>query len=362
MPCIAVRGSWTLRPRETVRFYDYSSPALLPVEIVLEDGLLWNTGEQMPIPKEWSEKITSFVAEWKRQSDAGECLGDEYLGDIPFEHFVLVEQAESWDSFLKWTDELKGYWCFRGQQETSWRLDTSLDRGVRREEFSPSSSSLYHLNRKTEMEELLYRFQQYAHTYLPHTPAPSDLGSWYALMQHYCAPTPLLDWTESPYVGMYFAVENRPKGSHSALWALDFDWLEAKAQEKLVERGLSFAKADNSLANIADAKNRLLQAGEAPILLKINPTVSNTRLFAQQGLFVCKLIEEASVAQLLMSMVMHPIVTDRPVIRKLEIESGLRITFLKRLRAMNVHRASLFPGLDGLGVLLKRDLELKERD
>jgi hypothetical protein len=92
---------------------------------------------------------------------------------------------------------------------------------------------------------------------------------------------------------------------------------------------------------------------EAPILLKINPTVSNTRLFAQQGLFV---------GQLLMSMVMHPTVTDRPVIRKLEIESGLRITFLKRLRAMNVHQASLFPGLDGLGVLLKLDLELKERD
>jgi hypothetical protein len=35
---------------------------------------------------------------------------------------------------------------------------------------------------------------------------------------------------------------------------------------------------------------------------------------------------------------------------------------LKKLRAMNIHRGSLFPGLDGLGTLLRLDLELKDRD
>ena len=316
----------------------------------------------MPIPSNWSRKFTAFVTEWKRKSDSGEYISDEYLGDNPFEHFVVVEKAESWDSFLRWIDELDGCWCFRGQREASWGLDTSLDRGVRREKFSPHSSSLYHLNRKTEMQGLLYRFQQYAHTHLPHVPVTDDLSSWYSLMQHYCAPTPLLDWTESPYVGLYFAIENKASESHSAVWAIDSDWLEAKGRQLLKEKNIPFTPVEGSPTEVAEETNRLLRGTEAPLVLRINPAMSNPRLFAQQGLFLCKLIEQASVGQLLMAMVMYPTLTDSPVIRKLDIRSDLRIKFLKRLRAMNIHRASLFPGLDGLGASLKLDLELKDRD
>ena len=316
----------------------------------------------MPIPPDWSQNFTAFVTEWKRKADSREFIGDEYLGDNPFGHFVVVEKADSWDSFLRWIDELGGYWCFRGQQEASWGLDTSLDRGVRREKFSPHSSSLNHLDRKTGMQDLLYRFQQYAHTYLPHVPRTLDLSSWYALMQHYGAPTPLLDWTESPYVGLYFAMENKASGNHSAIWAIDSDWLQTRGREMLQQKNIQSTSSESSPTELAEETNRLLRGTEAPVILRINPSMSNPRLFAQRGLFLCKLIEQASVSQLLMTMVMYPTLTDTPVIRKLEVVSGLRIKFLKQLRAMNIHRASLFPGLDGLGLSLKIDLELKDRN
>jgi hypothetical protein len=328
----------------------------------------------MPVPSDWSQDFTTFVTEWKRKSDNREYIGYDYLGDNPFEHFVVTEKAESWDAFLRWIDEFEGSWCFRGQREACWTFETSLDRGVKREFFSPHLSSVHHLPRKTAMQELLYQFQQYAHTYLPHVPPMTDLSSWYSLMQHYCAPTPLLDWTESPFVAMYFAVESkaaekRPdeSESHSALWAIDSGWLDQNGHERLQEsiqarqEGIQFSD-DAPPTEVAEYTNGLLRGIEAPIVIRINPAMSNPRLFAQRGLFLCKLVEEASVAQLLMTMMMYPTLTTRPVIRKLEIPNTLRIKFLKQLRAMNIHRASLFPGLDGLGTSLKLDLELKDRD
>jgi hypothetical protein len=50
----------------------------------------------------------------------------------------------------------------------------------------------------------------------------------------------------------------------------------------------------------------------------------------------------------------------KPVVRKLLVDADLRLRFLKKLRAMNIHRASLFPGLDGFGRSLK--LNGQEKD
>jgi len=322
----------------------------------LERTTVEGTEEEMTTQSAWFKDFSAFVEEWGRKREAGQDF--EYIGDKPFPHFVLVSKAESWNDFLQWIAGLEGRWYFRGQREATWGLHTSLDRAVERTSQTPHSFSLWHLDRKAEMEPLLARFQQDAHNYLPHIPALDDLGSWYALMQHYSAPTPLLDWTESPYVGAYFAVEERAsleRDPHSALWAVDADWLERKKQELFVGK----AKSGQS-AGVLDS-NELLKH-RAPVVVRINPGMSNPRLFAQQGVFLCKLIDGATFGQLLMTMMMHEELTDRPVIRKLEIGSSLRIKFLKNLRAMNIHRASLFPGLDGLGTLLKLDLELKDRD
>lgn len=321
----------------------------------------------MPIPQDWSRNFVTFVNEWKRKSKAEEFLADEYWGDNPFEKFVVAEKAKSWDDFLRWLDELQGAWRFRGQREAAWLLHTSLDREVRRERSSLNSRSIYHLSREVEMRDLLHRFQQYAHHYLPHVPAKNDLSSWYALMQHYRVPTRLMDWTESPYVAMYFAVEDkavekrkREKESHSAVWAIDLEWLEKRGRDLLQSKNKLPIGGDGTPVALYDHMNELLRETEESVIVRINPQMSNPRLFAQQGIFLCKLYHQASFGQMLMKMMMYPEVIDRPVVRKLEVGSRLRLNFLKHLRAMNIHPASLFPGLDGLGLSLKLDLELKD--
>ena len=83
---------------------------------------------------------------------------------------------------------------------------------------------------------------------------------------------------------------------------------------------------------------------------------------AQQGFFLCKLIPQASFSQIFMTMMIHPSTPKRPVVRRLEVDATNRIGFLKRLRAMNIHRASLFPDLDGFCRSLRLNSEIKAKE
>jgi hypothetical protein len=308
----------------------------------------------MPVPPDWPQRLKTFVSEWKSNPHA-----EKYLGDQTFGEFVLTEQAASWDEFHGWLSELHGVWCFRGQREAAWWLDTSLDRAVKREWSSADSKGYYHLDRDIEQAGLLARFRQQAHLYLRHPPSDDDLGSWFALMQHHGVPTRLLDWTASPYVAMYFALEQESERTEklSAIWAINLEWLERIERESF--------QIELETSNLADANgrleylNRLLRHKEKPVIVRIDPAKNNERIAAQQGVLLCNLYHQAMFNLILNGMIIHDESLEVPVLRKIEIEGKHRIAFLKTLREMNIHRASLFPGLDGFGQSLRLDLEMK---
>jgi hypothetical protein len=318
----------------------------------------------VPIPHGWAQALREFVEGWSRARQDGRHLGNEYIGDEPFENFVLTESAASWDAFLAWLNELQGSWCFRGQRDARWFLNTSLDRAVRRHFSSDNGSGTYHRDREPEISELLFRFQQQAHQYIDELPSSDDLSSWFALMQHHGVPTRFLDWTKSAYVALYFAFEEEPAENGCGLWAIDLEWLKNKALKLLSQETPPVAWDD--FKERAEYLNGLLGQAEKPVILHIDPLRLDARMVAQQGFFLCKLVHRATFSQILMSMMMHPKTSegpdtpDRPVVRRLVLRRDLRIGILKNLRAMNISRASLFPGLDGFSQSLRLDLEMKE--
>jgi hypothetical protein len=307
----------------------------------------------------WHSQLKAHVEYMKSHSNW--MYERRYLKDGGFSEFVLSEKARSWDDFLAWLDTLYGEWCFRGQRETEWSLQTSLERLIRVRWSRGNSDGVQSLDRKTVGQELLLRFQQVAPNHLPHIPPQEDLSSWLALMQHHGVPTRLLDWTHSAEVAMYFALEEEPQlgAQSSALWAIDLDWLMAKEYEQLQsEKTISRSIGQTKVELLNELLGR-----DKPMIVRIDPVETNERISAQQGLFLWKSLEETPFFdEILMTMMIHPEIPSRPVVRKLEVGREQRAKFLRRLQKNKIDRASLFPGLDGFCSSLKRDLEVKVKE
>ena len=106
-----------------------------------------------------------------------------------------------------------GGWVFRGQANYSWPLFPSL---ARRFQTAMVPSSRWE---DAENSSIGF-FKHRASAQLDRPPADDDLLAWLALMQHYRAPTRLLDWSGSPFVAAYFAFASARKDQDAVLWAL----------------------------------------------------------------------------------------------------------------------------------------------
>jgi hypothetical protein len=213
------------------------------------------------------------------------------------------------------------------------------------------------LNPEDNERAVLLDFQRGAHHHYATTPAPDQVVDWLALMQHHGAPTRLLDWTRSPYVALYFAVQGTSEGE-AALWAIDLEWFERRSIEALRQHDKNCPDGSDFRA-LCEYLNRILFRDDNPhIIVSAAPIQLNERMLAQQGQLMCNLRHDVGFSTSLLEMLIHPSIVDRQVVSKVVFKRDLRIHFLEELRRMNIHSASLFPGLDGFARSLGVNLDI----
>jgi hypothetical protein len=250
---------------------------------------------------------------------------------------VKVIRLSRWSEFVEHTDALEG-WAFRGHVSAQWPLVPSLTR--RLQQFSPEPR-LWPLREARAMRI----FRRKAHIYLSDRAALDDDLRCLALMQHHGAATRLLDFTKSPFVAAFFALESASRDV--AVFALNTPalWYSAPTFDPSLTRSMIDPRVP---ANF----ERYFAGNTLPVLWFGEPSEMDSRLVAQSGLFVVP-----GVLDQPLDVILDGYGGSEPLLTKFILPLTMRDEAMRALYRMNVTYATLFPDLDGLARSVSYELE-----
>lgn len=231
-----------------------------------------------------------------------------------------------------------GPW-FRGHSDVEWKLTPKLYR------VKPPKRG-----RRVIEDEIRQEF-------IMRGPGLADTGpltswEWYFMMQHFGAPTRLLDWTEGALIALYFAVRDNKSDRDAAIWILDPWWLNKRGvkEREVIPPG---AEIGISLADSDRYKSRLparYSTDELPgPCVAVYPTHSARRISTQRSCFTIHGSDEGALEALASESDAHIV---RVTIPRSEV-----LSIKEQLVVAGVDEITIFPDLDGLGRYLSTVLK-----
>ncbi|MBM4973436.1 FRG domain-containing protein [Vibrio parahaemolyticus] len=294
-----------------------------------------------------------------------------------YEDGFLEIDLDSIDDYMSLISGNKNFegWLFRGQGDSNWGLNSSYNR----ECINAREANIYY-----ERKEHLERFRKSIRGRLPisNTDAISDIELW-AIGQHYGLKTPLLDWTASPYVALFFAFYYaNSSGKNVSIWLLNarlINWLRnelvyRRAGSELPSVLRELIEEEARVTDHADANQEvfdrindiaqgilprneqltrkcqlLVKLVDESIPLIISPSSSeNSRLVNQRGMFTYSRSDK-ELKRLITEMCQQKSfpLYGQAILTKVNIGTELREECMAMLDAMNINFLSLFPDLFG---------------
>ncbi|NOK20777.1 MULTISPECIES: FRG domain-containing protein [Corallococcus] len=193
---------------------------------------------------------------------------------------------------------------------------------------------------------LIKKFKQNAYPF--RTLPPKSEWEWLFLMQHFGVPTRLLDWTESPLAGLYFAINDLPENEaeDAHLWALlpakynsDFPRIRFKVNIDIpsfeVDKVLEDYRPDIVTLETATTKFPVAAIAHR----------QNERIMAQLGVFTIMHRDATPIEN---------IADD--CLARFTIPTGAKIRLREELQSLHITRMTLFPELASVATLTKEFL------
>lgn len=182
------------------------------------------------------------------------------------------------------------------------------------------------------------RFRQNAYPFVP--TLPEDEWDWLFLLQHYGAPTRLLDWTESPLVGLYFAVcDEALDAEDGCVWCLWPTILNKKAGfiGTLSSDILCFG-VDKELDSYRPSQVHGLTTMRSNYPVAVLAPRQFGRVYAQFGVFTITHKEQMDLAT----------IEDGSHLRQITVPAAAKASIRKELALLRVTKLAIFPELSNV--------------
>lgn len=236
---------------------------------------------------------------------------------------ILEIKLSSWKYFSDFINqEMLAYtnYVYRGHGDSKWKLEPTLDRIIK-------------ISTSVKRQEHLEKFKFETRGRRGSNPSPlENENDWWALGQHQGLNTPLLDWTESPFVALYFAAVSarKIKTDSMSIFSL-YQFGVDKMNEEI--------KRNDEIAQINSLK---------PTVKIVRPlSDENSRLVSQRGLFT-RGPNNMDLETWVKNYRHLPEILKRFVLLlKINIPTSEIIDCLRYLNRMNINHATLFPDLTG---------------
>jgi hypothetical protein len=198
---------------------------------------------------------------------------------------------------------------FRGQGQ-DWPLDSSLHRLLARFGHPPSTA--------LEIEHAMMREFRRRYSGPDERRVVYDGMYCLAKMQHYGAPTRLLDWSYSFFVALFFAIESadvwfekedlppdRPESKPAVIWAFQYDWIKQKCIELKIDNKWRRTNIDENRASKSFLEDEYMKRQDRMVFAE-SALPLNGRLANQQGVFLLSGLASESVDQVFNSLIDKP--------------------------------------------------------
>ncbi len=226
--------------------------------------------------------------------------------------------VSTWDDFKRYLTEIRSTdYVFRGQREP-WCLQTSFHRAGR------CDLQRYQKEDIAELRKDLLSFFPIFYD----TQRPDILGGLYNLAQHHGFPTPLLDWTRSPYVAAFFAFRGIPSITEAP---------EHKYVRIFLFNAQNWPSKDTNQAYVINTEPHITVLDLLPI--------ANPRSLPQQAVAMLTNLKNIEHYVQYMTSKDKP---EIPYLTAFDIPWSEREHVLTDLREMGITASSMFPGLDGI--------------
>lgn len=283
---------------------------------------------------------------------------------------------QSYEDLIAYLLQFDRAYIFRGQSDASWEIKSSYyrlaEKSVDGNWFFSKESMI-----TSKQWEVLYNLRGRHHLVTDDIKEDDDDFSQLSYLQHFGAPTSLIDFTRKSMIALYFSLSERDNDvvPKSSIYLLNIDTLISFVNDSLVAEAAKFniqivdsgkktrplevdAKGHDHYKTIVFHNDYCSDDKKIELITLKQPKKANQRIFAQDGCFLFPSNPSLNIEETLS----NKYGIDEKDFIKVTYPTQWKYDIYNYLKKHNIHGETLFPGIEGYATKVRQDLVFSKQN